>query len=65
MYMYDLSYLFFNSLPELVNADDLTLGFVRINELNAMCAVEINNGQEYLLCFHCELYGNVHECSCV
>ena len=38
---------------ELVNSNDLSLGFVRINELNAMCAVEINNGQEYLLCFHC------------
>uniref|UniRef100_A0A1X7VNS0 non-specific serine/threonine protein kinase n=1 Tax=Amphimedon queenslandica TaxID=400682 RepID=A0A1X7VNS0_AMPQE len=37
---------------KLVNNDDLSLGFVRINELNAMCAVEINNGQEYLLCFH-------------
>ena len=44
---------FLNSL-ELVNTEDLTLGFVRINELNAMTAVEINNGQEYLLCFHCE-----------
>lgn len=39
---------------ELVAVDDLSLGFVRINELNAMAAVEINNGQEYLLCFHCQ-----------
>ena len=42
-------------ITELVNANDLTLGFIRINELNAMCSVEINNGQEYLLCFHCKL----------
>ena len=37
---------------ELVHNDDLTLGFIRLNNLPAMYAVEINNGQEYLLCFN-------------
>ena len=50
---------------ELVNTEDLTLGFVRINELNAMTAVEINNGQEYLLCFHCESSVTTPTISCL
>jgi serine/threonine-protein kinase MRCK len=37
---------------KLVNSEDLSLGFIRINDLNAMRSVELNNGQEYLLCFH-------------
>ena len=37
---------------ELVHTEDLTLGFIRLNNLPAMHAVEINNGQEYLLCFN-------------
>ncbi|XP_064397756.1 serine/threonine-protein kinase MRCK alpha-like isoform X2 [Halichondria panicea] len=36
----------------LVHSDDLTLGFIRLNSLPAMYAVEINNGQEYILCFN-------------
>ena len=39
-------------LTELVHTEDLTLGFIRLNNLPAMHAVEINNGQEYLLCFN-------------
>jgi len=39
---------------ELVHTEDLTLGFIRLNNLPAMHAVEINNGQEYLLCFNGE-----------
>ena len=39
-------------LAELVHTEDLTLGFIRLNNLPAMHAVEINNGQEYLLCFN-------------
>ena len=38
----------------LVHSDDLTLGFIRLNSLPAMYAVEINNGQEYILCFNGE-----------
>ena len=38
----------------LVHSDDLTLGFIRLNSLPAMYAVEINNGQEYILCFNSE-----------
>ena len=37
---------------ELVHDDDLTLGFVRLNNLPAMHVVQINNGQEYILCFN-------------
>ncbi|CAI8013825.1 Serine/threonine-protein kinase MRCK alpha, partial [Geodia barretti] len=37
---------------ELVHDDDLTLGFVRLNSLPALHAVQINNGQEYILCFN-------------
>ena len=40
------------SLPELVHDEDLTVGFIRLNNLPAMFAVEINNGQEYVLCFN-------------
>ena len=39
-------------LPELVHDEDLTVGFIRLNNLPAMFAVEINNGQEYILCFN-------------
>ena len=53
----------FNFFSELVNPQDLSLGFIRINELNAMCSVEINNGQEYLLCFHCKQYYMYSTCS--
>ena len=38
--------------PELVHDEDLTVGFIRLNNLPAMFAVEINNGQEYVLCFN-------------
>ena len=37
---------------ELVHDEDLTLGFVRLNNLPAIHAVQINNGQEYILCFN-------------
>lgn len=39
---------------ELVNADDLTLGFIRVNDLNCLECVELNGGKEFLLCFHSE-----------
>ena len=38
--------------PELVHDDDLTVGFIRLNNLPAMFAIEVNNGQEYVLCFN-------------
>ena len=37
---------------ELVNGDDLTLGFIRVNDLNCLECVELNGGKEFLLCFH-------------
>lgn len=47
------SNLFVVLLPvELVNADDLTLGFIRVNDLNCLECVELNGGKEFLLCFH-------------
>ena len=44
---------------ELVHDEDLTLGFVRLNNLPALHAVQINNGQEYILCFN----GTISICS--
>lgn len=41
---------------ELVNADDLTLGFIRVNDLNCLECVELNGGKEFLLCFHSKPY---------
>ncbi len=38
----------------LVHTEDLTLGFIRLNSLPAAHAVEIKNGQEYILCFNSE-----------
>ncbi|XP_065912103.1 serine/threonine-protein kinase MRCK alpha-like [Dysidea avara] len=37
---------------KLVHPDDLSLGFIRVNELNTLGCVELNGGKEYLLCFH-------------
>ncbi len=38
----------------LVHTEDLTLGFIRLNSLPAAHALEIKNGQEYILCFNSE-----------
>ena len=37
---------------ELINGDDLTLGFIRVNDLNCLECVALNGGKEFLLCFH-------------
>jgi len=52
---FSLFHLYVDGHPQkLVHTEDLTLGFIRLNNLPAMHAVEINNGQEYLLCFNGE-----------
>ena len=48
-------------LSELVSEEDTTLGFIRLNSLPAMHAVEVNNGQEYLLCFNGNLLNNASD----
>ena len=35
-----------------MHAEDLSLGFIRVNELSSLGCVELNGGKEYLLCFH-------------
>lgn len=47
-----LTLLTFDS--ELINTEDLSLGFIRLNELDAINCIEISGGREYLLCFHCK-----------
>ena len=42
----------------LVHSEDLTLGFIRLNNLPAVHTVEIKNGQEYILCFNSKHYYN-------
>ena len=37
-----------------MHTEDLTLGFIRLNSLPAVNAVEIKNGQKYILCFNSE-----------
>jgi serine/threonine-protein kinase MRCK len=50
---FSLYHLYSDQPPQkLVHDEDLTLGFVRLNNLPAMHAVQINNGQEYILCFN-------------
>lgn len=43
-------------LSVLVHSEDLTLGFIRLNNLPAVHTVEIKNGQEYILCFNSQCY---------
>eukprot|EP00731_Ephydatia_muelleri_P030003 Em0021g526a len=50
---FSLFHLYTDETPlKLVSEEDTTLGFIRLNSLPAMHAVEVNNGQEYLLCFN-------------
>ncbi|XP_062523563.1 serine/threonine-protein kinase MRCK alpha-like [Corticium candelabrum] len=36
----------------LIHKDDLSLGFVTLNPLDAMCCIELDQKKEYLLCFN-------------
>lgn len=50
---FSLFHIYSDEKPQLlVHNEDLTLGFIRLNNLPAVHAVEIKNGQEYLLCFN-------------
>ena len=48
----DTQHLLVLLYAELINGDDLTLGFIRVNDLNCLECVELNGGKEFLLCFH-------------
>lgn len=50
---FSLFHVYNDEKPQLlVHTDDLTLGFIRLNNLPAVHTVEIKNGQEYILCFN-------------
>jgi serine/threonine-protein kinase MRCK len=50
-YLYNLT-TFDQTPTKLINAEDLSLGFIRLNELDAINCVELSATKEYLLCFH-------------